>query len=458
MQGIVLRHILAVLAAALLMPSVAAGEGDLSILTFPIGLVVGEHSIDVDLGASTQPAKLYLDGEPVCSLTADRMRCVVDFGDTPHVHLLELIRLDAAGRMTASTRRWVNRAGQEAELAIQLFAGEVAAACQGTVMWSHPLKQSPVLLEIEQAGHQIPINKDGRSFTFPCPGTDEPLIVTASAIFPNGSRAEAVVASRRFGGRAEADLTATALQATDRDAAACTIVKNEFADVADPVEDADFEIVFVLVPGDGFKSLYDSGFSQVFVRDFLDLTITKPSWDRAEKALWDAARLWFVVPDERLSRMNGFERGKTNWLKSLFGIGSGKTGGPLRVADAVAASGLVAAAGPRRRAVVLVLGIEDEPDESIFSPMQARSYLAEIGVPLHVLRIGSERDDGWPSGVHVPPENIRAFARALTSIKDSLDDQCVVWLPGDLHPDQIAALLPDHLAIAGRRDGSGQSP
>ena len=450
MRRIVLHHIVAALVVTLFLPSVAAEDGDLSILTFPIGLVIGEHSVDVDLGASAEPAELSLDGKPVCSLTAVRTRCVVDFGKAPHVHLLELVRHDAAGRMMASARRWVNHPGQEAELAIRLAARDETATCQGTVIWSHPRKQNPVVLEIEGAGVQIPIDNDGRSFRFLCPISGEPLIITASAIFPDGSRAETVVVPRGFGNRVEAGLTAVALRSTDRDAATCRIVKKELAKVAEPVEKAGYEIVFVLTPGEEYTTLYESGWIITRYRQF------KPSWRQTIYRFRDADRLWFVVPDERLSRMNGFENGRGEWLMSLIGIGSNKIDGRIRVADAVATSGLVAAAGPRRRALVLMLGSENYPDESLFSPMQAQSYLAEIGVPLYVLRMGAAHDDGWPAGMRV--ESMGTFARALKSVKDSLDDQCAAWFHGDLHPDQVAAMLPDGLTIAGRRDGSGQGP
>ncbi len=57
--------------AAVVVISVASpvsADGDLAILTFPIGLVVGEHEFEVDLGASRAPAVLMLDGQRACSI------------------------------------------------------------------------------------------------------------------------------------------------------------------------------------------------------------------------------------------------------------------------------------------------------------------------------------------------------------------------------------------------------
>ena len=57
--------------------SAAAGDGDLKILTYPIGLVTGEQVFELDLGADRKPADLYLDGDKVCTATAAEPRCKV---------------------------------------------------------------------------------------------------------------------------------------------------------------------------------------------------------------------------------------------------------------------------------------------------------------------------------------------------------------------------------------------
>ena len=61
-----------------------ADDGDLNILTYPIGLVTGAHPIETDLGAGGEAADLYLDGVPVCSLEGSTSGCTVDLGDAPH--------------------------------------------------------------------------------------------------------------------------------------------------------------------------------------------------------------------------------------------------------------------------------------------------------------------------------------------------------------------------------------
>ena len=88
----------------------------MEILSYPIGLLVGLFPIAASLGPSKAPAHLLLDGRPVCELTERSPGCMVDLGRDPRVHLLELLRTDAAGHVTERVRRWVNRPGIESEV------------------------------------------------------------------------------------------------------------------------------------------------------------------------------------------------------------------------------------------------------------------------------------------------------------------------------------------------------
>ena len=467
------RVILPIIAAAVTVISAASASGatesDLTILTYPIGLVVGEQPIDVDLGASSEPAVLYLDGEKVCVLRTDSPHCTVDMGEAPHVHLLELIRRNGAGHVVAYASRWVNRPGQEAELAIQLVPRNPQGICGGRALWSHPTKRDPVLLEVTENGRQLLLGTDKRSFQFPCPDPEMPHVVAASAIFPDGSRAEAVTLSGGFGGHAESGLTAVPLVAANADRSACENLAAELGPSVKPAGDAGFEVVFVLDPTAGYRTLMATGWSRGMMPNITSTTKhfdtlvqsgskgseskAKNSWKRADASLIDADKMWFVIPDADLHRANGFAQGTMNWLPMLFHFGSRKIEGKPRFADAVAVSGLVAAAGPRRRAVVVILGNKADRDGSQFTAEEARAYLAEVGVPLYVLRNGKLKDDGWPKGL--PIHNMEAMAAALEVLRRALNGQCVMWFPGTMHPDEISGALPEGVMVAGRQ---GEAP
>lgn len=440
------------------------GESQLRILTYPIGLVTGEQVFEVELGPTGESADFFLDGAPLCSVTVAKPRCAVDLGDAPHIHLLELIRRGSDGRVVEHTSRWINRPGQEAELAVQLSARSSEGVCGGKALWSHPAKRDPVLLEVTENGRLLRIREDGRSFAFPCPDPEEPHVLTASAIFSDGSRAEAVALSGGFGGSAETGLTAVALTPEFDDVEACQSVALRFSDEVTIADGAGFEVVFVLDPTAGYRTLMASGWHEGMMpttttgtKQFDTLVQQgskgsdarpKNSWKRAESAFIGAEKMWFVQPDKNLQRANGFAQGKMNWLPLLFNFGSVKLDHKPHLAEAVAASGLVAAAGPRRRAVVVILGNKAEREDSAFTAEQAQTYLAEVGVPLYVLRNGKLREDGWPAGM--PVKNMEAMADALELIRSDLDRQCIAWFPGSMHPNQIAAILPDGVTVAGR--------
>lgn len=413
----------------------AAGTDELAILSFPIGLVTGEIPVDVDLGPSQEPAMLYLDGTAVCTMTAALPRCSVDLGPELHVHLLELVRRDAAGRRSARAERWVNRPGLEAEARVLLAPRTDDGVCGGRLLFAHPTKQPPATFQVEEDGRGLRLGGDGRSFRFPCPDPAEPHLITASAVFPDGARAEAVTLVGGFGGATDAGLRAVALASEAAGGAGCEPVAVALGSGAIPAGDTGFEVVFVLDPRAGYNTLYSSRRGHDY-------------WHRAFSTLHSAAALWYVIPDAKLSRVNGFQVGRETWLRALFATGMQKFNGRPRIADAVAASGLVAAAGPRRRAVVLFLAGRSGPDASTYTPAEAQAYLAEVGVPLVVLRNGKRHDDGWPEGV--PVFQMAALVTALEEIQAFLDRQCIVWLPNQLAARDVAAALPPGVVIAGR--------
>lgn len=443
----------AIVATALVLsivpPPAWCATNDLEILTFPIGLVVGEHEFEVDLGPSRAPAELLFDGHQVCSLGGEVASCSIDLGENPEVHLLEAIRRDDTGSVTAHDQRWINRPGQEAEISFEFSEREPTGVCRGRVLWLHPEKRMPALLLIQHDGRSLRIGDDGRSFAYPCVDPDTPSLLTASAIFADGRRAEAVSLTGGYGGHEGVAMTVAPLVDGKTETTGCAGFESLLGTSAQSFEETGFEVVFVLDPSAGYRGLLSSAGRRYNVNS---------SWRRADASLWDAELLWIVMPDTILSRMNAYgsnsekgyrsTSGKLEWLTNLFSVANAPFKGDVRLADAVAASGLVAASGPRRRAIVLFLGNRADRDKGFFTPGQAQTYLREIGVPLQVLRIGKARDDGWPEGQSIL--TMRDLAEALESIKNHIDQQCVAWFRGDLKLDEIAPRLPESVTIAGR--------
>lgn len=455
----------AILGIVMAAPTLAAAQESMRILTYPTGLVTGRLLVNVDLGVEGRPADLYLDGAKACSLSAESPSCTVDLGPDPHLHRLELVR-EAGDRV----ERWVNRPGQEAELTLEPVRS--GSRCGARIRWAHPGKLNPVELEVTLAGAEPRIADGGHRVFYPCPEPGSTQILVAMAVFADGRRVEAAAVIGGLGDETSVELYAVPL-VVDVDTP-CESGAPGWPPAAEKLEKSGFEVVVVLDPDARYELLYASGWNtgrlentsgastKVFdqlVRRGSKNSEPKPksSWLKAKTTFFDANRLWYVAPDQGLHRINGFGQGRPNWLDLLFRFGLAKVPGKPRIADAVAASGLVAAAGPHRRAVVLILGNNvHKRDGSLFSPQQARNYLAEINVPLIVLRNGRPSEDGWPRGLSAL--NMEALAKSLQAVRKILDAQCIAWLSPEWSPNRLAAVLPEGVRLAGRSENAPVSP
>ena len=76
-------------------------------------------------------------------------------------------------------------------------------------------------------------------------------------------------------------------------------------------------------------------------------------------------------------------------------------------------------------------------------------------MPLIVLESGAVAGDDWPDGVRL--QSLANLADALAAVRERLDDQCVEWLPADMHPGVVASSLPAGIVVAGRPAQGGVS-
>ncbi len=357
------------------------------------------------------------------------------------MHLLEVIRRGPDGGVAQRHHRWVNRPGQEAELAIMLSAPSGDGLCSGHLVWLHPEKLDPSWIEVTEDGRALKLLDDLSSFRFPCRSPDSTQIIAASAIFPDGRRAEAVTAASVFGEESRVTMTAVALSLGDTKKKRIVAEPSILGKGATLTERADAQVVFVVDPETegAIESIKNSPAAEVFYGR---------AWQSVDLSFTEITKLWFVLPDGRLRRVEDrHHRRVVGGVWWMFRVAKIPPEGERRIADAVAASGLVAASGPRKRAIVLVLGPGQQHDESLFTPAEARAYLSEVGVPLFVFRTGKVQDDGWPAGVTI----ITMFdlGKALRGVAKQVLSQHVVWYRGERSVAGIAADLPDGIEVAG---------
>jgi hypothetical protein len=442
------RARVAAVAVVLVSITAAASDGP-AILTSPVGLVSGELEVKVDLGSSEAPSMLYLDGAEVCTPSTAAPSCRVDLGADLHVHLLELIVTDPDGSVQR-VERWINRPGFEVDLEIEFASRPVGTLCGGRLKSVDVHGQQPAVLEVETAGEHTVSLAENRTFSYPCAAVGETEVVVGAAVFPDGRRASSVALTGDTGRPVGAAPQPIVLEDSTAGGIPCAEVEAESVNLAEANNWLGFEVAFVLDPSVDFVALAGLGSGGDAAGE------PGSAWDRASVAFSEADRMWYVRPNSSLLRLDGFSKSRDTWLGMFFQIGAAQLRSELRLSDAVATAGLVAGAAPRRRAVVLVLGQGPAQDKSRFSVAQARAYLAEICVPLVVIRTPSAGRDGWPTSYEVG--SLDELASALESVRNRIDNQCVGWFSADLQQQQIVALLPDGLAVAGGAGAGGGLP
>jgi hypothetical protein len=240
------------LSIMVMLASVSAGTGEsMRILTYPTGLVVGDLEVKAALGSEGAPAELYLDGQPVCTMTVREAECTVALGSDPHVHLLELRRPEG-GR----AERWVNRPGEEAELELLVLPSSGSQQCEARIAWAHPSKQDPVELGVTLDGIPLQIGDSGHSVRFPCRPEKQPVLV-ASGVFPDGRRVEAAAVIGEFAESTSVELAAAPLVAVNENESSCKALRGVWSEGTGGIEeDSGFEVVLVLDPGASYRNLY----------------------------------------------------------------------------------------------------------------------------------------------------------------------------------------------------------
>lgn len=409
----------------------------MEILSYPIGLLVGLFPIAVALGPSQSPAHLLLDHRPVCEVTARSPGCMVDLGRDPRVHLLELVRTDAAGHVTERVRRWINRPGIEPEILAAISCNESKRRCDFDLTWAHPDRLEPSRVDLSLDGRSVWHGKD-RKGTVALAAGAKPQVAVADALFPDGSRATYTRTLYAFNPEeAQVALQAVPIvpaegSGSDEEIAARLRAAGQPVRI---VEESEGALTLILEPEVFDKVPGIRSAPSELGRHVVE--IRSPTG-----ALSRPMPVHIIVPDENLS----------SFVTTTTGIGRRL---PVRiprwsrVADAVAAAGYALGGSPQRRALVLVLGGFDRPDVSNYSAAQARAYLSQVLVPLEVWRIGSEDiAPEWPAGRVI--RTLYDLYAAFHGVTGSIKRQRIAWLEGTRETRPAGNALAPGIALAGR--------
>lgn len=427
--------------------------------TLLLGLVFGTHPVGVVATPPVAAVEIRLDGRVVGRLAGAPWRLVVEFGARPQPHDLEAVGFDASGKEVARVRRLVNLPYPSAEVALALErdgGGRVVAA---RLSWDHVRDPRPDRVEVTLDGQALQVTDPAR---VPLPPHDPAAIhvVSATVRFESGGSATAGAA---FGGdlgeAIETELTAVPLQLDpgtelpaslggwlEADGKPARVVAVE-RPAARAVMVVDMDVLKAMA---GRRRSQQSFYFRTAIPDHYDdsrlRTLARRLSLYAIDAADDALFLTFAVPEaravgnevRRLFPTSPPYRLEGSRMESLLGIvpyPEARASDQL-LGNAVCVSALKAAAENRPRAVVLLLGGAGGNTGSI-PPGDARAYLEDLRVPLHVWSVKpAVQPVGWRSAVDVG--SVGKLAAATDALVRDLAAQRIVWIEGAHLPQRIA--------------------
>ena len=390
---------------------------ELVLVTRLLGLVSGEYPVSIHVDSRVARVELLRNGQSIRTVSGPPWQALIDFGAELVPQELTAVAYDAGGNEIGRDTQLVNLPRPSAEAAIDLRReGDTLRA---TVRWQHIGSERVRDIAWKIDGKSV--GKGEASLLLPKLEPRNLHVIEAEVEFWDG-----VVAKRErvFGGQfseeVPTELTGAVVHVAEgsSDPANCFHVGGKQVAAA-AVEKGEAMVVFVRDP-DGRAA-----------RKALRGKSGKTNLDADLRIMWPTATA--IVEKDRRTVSNLFEHspvvegtkiGTQALLTGRSPIGKNEQ----RYADAVAVSGVYAALGARRRAVVLVVGAN--PDKSRQNPRVVRRYLERIGVPFRVWSlVGAKKDVTGVWGDVVDISSAPKLQKATEELQQELERQRVAWLP-----------------------------
>src|SRR4051794_18704455 len=393
-------------------------------LTLYLGLVNGVQPVALQAGAEVKSIRVVVDGKTAVTMSGPPWRNEIDFGPDLLPHEVVAVALDAKGGEMARARQLVNvpRAPGEIEIAVERNAQGRAARAR--IVARHVAQHAVRKAAMKLDDAPLQLDKD-LGAALPAVDAKRPHLLVAEVQFSDRTVARReVVFGGEFGDSAEAQITPIAVVKRGADDA-------KPADGCFSANGAPLHV----------RSIDDSAALVMVVRDPVP-PLARGSLNLKGVAVLDRttyAQLFSPIASHVRTRDEStvlfptsetFDVAKTGMVYLLTSLrGEAAPNEPRQWADAVAVAAS-AAAGPVRRAVVLVLG--DAPDASDHDPATVRRYLAAIGVPLFVWSVAGPRADlaaRWGDVEDV--STVANIATAAARLRRALAEQRIAWIEAD---------------------------
>jgi hypothetical protein len=415
-----------------------------SFVTLLLGVVVGVVQVNLMAGAEVAAIELQLDGSRVAVVEGPPWKFSCDFGPDPMPRELVAIARDAAGRELGRATQWVNVPRPEAELEVVMVSGGQRPVMR--LAWESVGNRSPSSVRATLDGITLDAS-DPAAIPLPRIDLDQIHFFRAEATFPEiGTISRELVFGGRFVEQTETALTALPVLVEEGetiDLASIRIQRGGAPVAVVAIEKAQADLVVIvdpsalrLMPGmstapgtsprmpaalDGLLTPRGSG---QHIRVLSPIAHHEPE---ESSALLNYRLFPSTGPDSPR------QAGGLLWYLARARM---PATGTVRLSDAVAVAGLMAAERGRRRAVLVISGGSDQA--ATYTPAAVRSYLSALRVPLFVWSVAQPSSlfsNEW-SEVEVV-SNRKQLQSAWSRVQRSLEGQQVVWLEGRHLPQSL---------------------
>jgi hypothetical protein len=458
-----------------------------------LGLTAGPQQVEVAVDPAVAAVELRLDGAAVARRIEPPWTVEIDLGDELAPHHLEALAFDAAGEETGHAEQWINLPRQRQEVRLLLERDEAGRVTGGRLAWDSLESTTPSSLRLTLDGEPLAVD-DPSAFELPRHDPSSLHVLSAEAVFLDGATARAdAVFGGEYGEVTASELTAVPVLAGRRLPRRAERAGGWLAVAGEPARvvaiDAGSADLYA-VPDAGADPHLDA-LAVEMRRRVEAMRITSPLY---RTGLRPGDRLFLV--HSRVEKSTGYDlfgvtapmverNGGTAWQLSQRRFADPSPDRvPQRLADAVAAAALEAAAGGRPRAVLLILG-PDAADASRHSAARVRRFLDRLRVPLAVwyveqLEVSLEQArrsrpqvdaaavaavrgrrleavrESWGEVTDV--DGLAAWVAAAEALRQAVARQAVLWIEG-AHPPGAVALgaAPDGVRLVGVGDAAPET-
>lgn len=419
-----------------------------------LGLITGLHPVELSVVGEVAAVEVRLNGEVIETLDGPPWRLNCDFGKDLRPHELLAVAVDEHGKELGQARRWVNLSQIESsDAALAFTTGEDGWPTAVGVAWEAIGQRQPPQVKMSFNGVLLAV-ADSERVPLPDYDPNDLHVVSAEIAFERETTHLDAVFGGENGREISTELTAVAIhlqrgRLPNKNKLRGWFQKDGKTLTVHGVENGPAEVIVVRDPlaVEGLQRLSSTALSST-LGDRQSNRAMLPGWLGEDVHLRvmtpQAAPLTSapVVPDLFL-RSSWTAMEKTGFLWQS--VTTRPQNFPIRLTNATAVAGLLAHAGTRRRAVVLMLG-GSANDSLAYDEGAVRSYLRNLGVPLFVWSmVPPPEAPEWPEARDMQPnyqhlkKRIRSASR---EVRENLDSQRIVWLRGRYLPQSIT-LAPE---------------